>query len=188
MWFCSICHDHYYQLYTEWDIIVHHRIWHISPSNKGLPKEDPPGIMKTEVSGAVVKLRQSGHTGVCQNKIDLQMFQTLFLSSSSRTWSDRTLTWPSNLAISTFHHKNHQQPLGTTRRTVNAHEHPRYFQDTQQSWTKILPLAHAQIEIPWAKNMSYPSNQSQIMKAGSLYNAENVPYWHGCLWRLEHKR
>jgi hypothetical protein len=79
--------------------------------------------------------------------------------------SDRTLRWPSNLAISIVHQKNHQQLLGTTNRRVNVHQHPRYFQDKQQSWMKILPLAHDQTETQWAKNMhayniqlSWPSN------------------------------
>jgi hypothetical protein len=59
MWFCSTCHDHYPQLHTELDIFAHHRTRHTFPSNKGLPTEDPLGIMKTEVTGAVVKLIQS---------------------------------------------------------------------------------------------------------------------------------
>lgn len=67
--------------------------------------------------------------------------------------SDRTLRWPSNLAISIVHQKNHQKPLGTTNGRVHAHQHLRYFQDKQQSWMKILPLAHVQTGTPWAKNM-----------------------------------
>jgi hypothetical protein len=48
---------------------------------------------------------------------------------------------------------------------------------------KIPPLACAQTETPRAKNMyaynrqlSYPSNQSQIMKAGSFCNVENAAH------------
>jgi hypothetical protein len=81
------------------------------------------------------------------------------------------------------HQKNHQQPLGTTDRSVNAQQHPRYYQDKQHSWTKILPLAHTETETPYAKNkysynrqLTCPSNQSQIMKVGSLCNVENAAH------------
>jgi hypothetical protein len=56
---------------------------------KGMSIEGPSVIMKTEATGAMVKLRQSRNNGSVAVWNESAVFQTLFLSSSSWTYLTR---------------------------------------------------------------------------------------------------